>query len=100
MVGVRTTLPTVSLLRPSTRSINSRRNEKRAPRAKAYKLKTKKAAAARFKVLGTGTVKFWHAGRVHNSQAKSNKQRRQLKRAKYAKGSLLRLLKKCMPYKF
>jgi hypothetical protein len=40
------------------RYINSRIGERKKPKKKDYKLKTKKAAAARFKVLGNGTIKF------------------------------------------
>lgn len=52
-----------------------------------YKMKRKKGAAARFKLVGDGSVvKYWRAGRRHNSQAKSRKRHRLLRRPAYATG--------------
>ena len=77
------------------------RQIKRAYRTKTtYKLKSKKAVLARFKAVGGkgGTkLKFWRRGRVHNSQAKTQKQHRQLRRPKYlTQGKLLKKYKRAM----
>lgn len=47
----------------------------------AYKLKTKKAAAKRFKVTGSGLVKFTRANRRHLLTGKSQKIKRQARAA-------------------
>lgn len=41
------------------------------------KQKTKSAAKKRFKITGTGNIKFQHAGRRHNLGGKSRKGKRQ-----------------------
>jgi large subunit ribosomal protein L35 len=41
------------------------------------KIKTKSAAKKRFKVTGTGKIKFQHAGKRHNLGGKSKKGKRQ-----------------------
>ena len=41
------------------------------------KMKTKSAAKKRFKLTGTGKIKFQHAGRRHNLGNKSAKPKRQ-----------------------
>ncbi len=43
------------------------------------KMKTKKAAAKRFKVTATGKVKFRHAGTGHLLTGKTAKRKRQLR---------------------
>lgn len=43
------------------------------------KQKTKSAAKKRFKITGTGKIKFQHAGRRHNLGGKSRKGKRQSK---------------------
>lgn len=45
------------------------------------KMKTKKAVAARFKVTGTGKLKFNRPGRRHIMTKKSSKRKRQLRAA-------------------
>lgn len=45
----------------------------------AYKLKTKKAAAKRYRVTGKGRVKVGHKGKRHIFTGKSRKLKRQLK---------------------
>lgn len=88
-----------SLLLPVqfSRGLKTRaRQIKRGYRTKStYKLKSKKAVLARFKAVGgkDGTkLKYWSRGRVHNSQAKTQKQHRQLRRPKYLTGG--KMLKK------
>lgn len=62
------------------------------------KLKTRKCAAKRFKVTGTG--KFVHAcaGRRHLQAKKSGKRKRQLRRSAPTKGTELKRLKSALPY--
>ena len=45
-------------------------------------IKTRKAVAKRFKITGTGKVKFRGAGRRHLLQSKNAKRRRSLRNAK------------------
>lgn len=63
---------------------------------KKLKLKTKHAVAARFVRLGGGGLKYWHAGRRHNSGGRSSRFKRQSRRPGYAKGNLLKLLNKLL----
>jgi large subunit ribosomal protein L35 len=49
----------------------------------AYKLKTNRAAAKRFKVTGSGKVKFTRANRRHLLTGKSQKSKRQARAAGY-----------------
>lgn len=49
----------------------------------AYKLKTKRAAAKRFKVTGSGKVKFTRANRRHLLTGKTQKSKRQARAAGY-----------------
>lgn len=86
----RATPASVTLTLP-TRTLKTRaRQIKRGYRKKTtYKLKTKKAIAARFKPVGNGNLKYWRRGRVHNSGAKTQKQHRQLRRPKYLSGKML-----------
>ena len=83
-------------LQPSRGLKTRARQIKRRYRTKStYKLKSKKAVLARFKAVGgkDGTkLKYWRRGRVHNSQAKTQKQHRQLRRPKYLTGG--KVLKK------
>eukprot|EP00055_Hartaetosiga_balthica_P004144 m.10303 g.10303 ORF g.10303 m.10303 type:complete len:217 (+) comp3649_c0_seq1:73-723(+) len=75
-----------------------KRQIKRKYRHKStYKMKTNKSASSRFKVLKSGGIKYWRRGRVHNSQAKSQKQHRQLRRAKVIKtGTLFKKLRRAI----
>ena len=45
-------------------------------------VKTRKSVAKRFKITGTGKIKFRGAGKRHLLQGKSAKQRRRLRTAK------------------
>jgi len=49
----------------------------------AYKLKTSRAAAKRFKVTGSGKVKFTRANRRHLLTGKSSKAKRQSRAGGY-----------------
>ncbi len=64
-----------------------------------YKMKTKKAVASRFKLTKSGLIKYWRRGRVHNSQAKSKKTHRQLRKAKVLRsGTMFKKLRRAMQY--
>lgn len=58
------------------------------------KLKTVKSVAKRFHRTGSGKLKYWPAGKVHNMLAKSNKRRRQLRKPRYASKTQLKTLNK------
>jgi len=80
------------------RGVKTIKRRIRKPPTKNYKMKTKKAVSSRFKRLGgkNGGLKYWRAGRRHNSSSKTQKQHRQLRKAKYASGNLLRLLNRML----
>ena len=81
-------VPSVLHLQPA-RSIvkSSKRKGKR---------KTVKAVAKRFYRTGSGKLKYWPAGKVHNMLSKSNKRRRQLRKARYATKIQLKTLNKML----
>lgn len=58
------------------------------------KLKTVKAVAKRFHRTGSGKLKYWPAGKVHNMLAKSNKRSRQLRKPRYVTKTQLKTLNK------
>lgn len=58
------------------------------------KRKTVKAVAKRFYRTGSGKLKYWPPGKVHNMLAKSNKRRRQLRKARYVTKAQLKTLNK------
>ena len=60
------------------------------------KLKTVKAVAKRFHRTGSGKLKYWPAGKVHNMLAKSNKRSRQLRKPRYATKMQLKTLNKML----
>ena len=60
------------------------------------KRKTVKAVAKRFYRTGSGKLKYWPAGKVHNMLSKSNKKRRQLRKARYATKTQLKTLNKML----
>ena len=62
--------------------------------SKLGKRKTCKAVAKRFRRTGSGKLKFWPAGKTHNMLAKSNKARRQLRKARYVNKTQLKTLNK------
>ena len=61
------------------------------------KLKTRKAAAKRYKVTGTGKVMVRHAGRNHFQEKKGAKRRNQLSNKKAAPDSHADRIKRCLP---
>ena len=62
------------------------------------KMKTKKAAAKRYKVTGSGKAKVAAAGRRHLLSNKSRKRKRQARGMKVADKTKQYLMKSVMPY--
>ncbi|EJO5349091.1 50S ribosomal protein L35 [Clostridium botulinum] len=62
------------------------------------KMKTKRAAAKRFKVTGTGKLKRAKAFRSHILTKKSTKTKRNLRKAGYVSESQEKVMKKVLPY--
>ena len=62
------------------------------------KLKTKKAAAKRFKVTGTGKLKRMKAYKSHILTKKSTKRKRNLRKATITDATNVKNMKKILPY--
>lgn len=62
------------------------------------KLKTKKAAAKRFRFSATGKVKFNHAGRRHLLSKKSNEAMLGGRAGGYMTDGDAKHVRKCLPY--
>lgn len=62
------------------------------------KMKTKKAAAKRFKVTGTGKLKRMKAYKSHILTKKSAKRKRNLRKATSVDESNVKTMKKILPY--
>ncbi len=62
------------------------------------KMKTKKAAAKRFKFTGTGKVKFKRTNKRHNMGNKTQARKLKLRSAGYLIDGDVRHIEKCMPY--
>ena len=62
------------------------------------KLKTKRAAAKRFKVTGTGKLKRMKAYKSHILTKKSAKRKRNLRKATITDATNVKAMKKVMPY--
>jgi large subunit ribosomal protein L35 len=62
------------------------------------KLKSKKAAAKRFKFTGTGKVKFKRTGKRHNLGNKLPGRKLALRKAGYVFEGDLQHIKECLPY--
>lgn len=58
------------------------------------KRKTVKAVARRFHRTGSGKLKYWPAGKVHNMLAKSRSRSRELRKPRYASKTQLKTLNK------
>ena len=63
---------------------------------KKGKRKTVKAVAKRFHRTGSGKLKYWPAGKVHNMLSKSKRKRRQLRKPRYASKTQLKTLNKML----
>ena len=62
------------------------------------KMKTKKAAAKRFKVTGTGKLKRNKANKTHILTKKTTKRKRNLRKATLVDDTNVKTMKKIMPY--
>lgn len=62
------------------------------------KMKTKKAAAKRFKVTGTGKLKRNKANHSHILTKKTTKRKRNLRKATLVDDTNVKTMKKIMPY--
>ena len=62
------------------------------------KMKTKKAAAKRFKVTGTGKLKRNKANKSHILTKKTRKRKRDLRKSTLVDASNVKAMKKIMPY--
>jgi large subunit ribosomal protein L35 len=62
------------------------------------KMKTKKAAAKRFRVTGSGRVRRSKAGGNHNMQEKSRKRLRRLRNNDMVHASMEKHVKRLLPY--
>lgn len=62
------------------------------------KLKTKKAAAKRFKKTGTGELKRMKAYKSHILTKKSAKRKRNLRKSTLTDATNIKTMKKIMPY--
>lgn len=60
------------------------------------KQKTKKAVAARFRLTGTGKLKFSRPGKRHILTKKTPKRKRQLSKAAYVNDAQLKTYKRLM----
>ncbi|KAL3147404.1 hypothetical protein ABBQ38_014470 [Trebouxia sp. C0009 RCD-2024] len=67
--------------------------------SKGKKLKTRKAAAKRFKITGTGKVVLRHPGKQHINEKKSSKRLSQLGKPHMASDTVLPGIKGNLPYK-
>jgi large subunit ribosomal protein L35 len=62
------------------------------------KMKTKKAAAKRFKFTGTGKIKYAKANKQHKLTVKTAKRKRGLRKLGVIKKSNVKQIKRMMPY--
>ena len=62
------------------------------------KMKTKKAAAKRFKVTGTGKLKKFKANKSHILTKKTTKRKRNLRKANMTDKTNAKVMKKILPY--
>lgn len=62
------------------------------------KMKTKKAAAKRFKVTGNGKLKRYKANKSHILTKKTTKRKRNLRKATLVDDTNVKTMKKIMPY--
>ena len=62
------------------------------------KMKTKRAAAKRFKVTGSGKLKRFKANKSHILTKKTTKRKRKLRKSTLVDDSNVKTMKKIMPY--
>ena len=64
--------------------------------SKLGKMKTVKAVAKRFRRTGSGKLKFWPPGNVHNLLSKSHSRKRRIRKARYANKTQSKTLNKML----
>ena len=64
------------------------------------KMKTRKSAASRYKVTGTGKIKYKKQGLRHILTKKSSKRKRKLRRPNTLSPVEVKKIKKFLPYAF
>jgi len=74
--------------------------KKELPKAKKIKIKTKRAAAKRYKVLGSGQVKVGSTNRRHLTGHKSRKHKNRLRKGKLVRKENMTLVRRCLPNSF
>ncbi|MBI9103409.1 MAG: 50S ribosomal protein L35 [Spirochaetales bacterium] len=62
------------------------------------KMKTRKAAAKRYKITGTGKIKYKKQGLRHILTKKSTKRKRKLRKAGLLSKAELKVARKLLPY--
>lgn len=62
------------------------------------KMKTRRAAAKRYRLTGNGNVKRAHAYRRHMLTSKTQKRKRKLRKGAFVHPILLKTAKKLLPY--
>ncbi|MES2614730.1 MAG: bL35 family ribosomal protein [Bdellovibrionota bacterium] len=60
-------------------------------------IKTKKAAAKRYKLTASGLVKVPHCGKQHKAASKNRSRKTRLKKAKIMRAESVRLVSRCLP---
>ena len=65
-----------------------------------YKIKTKRAAAKRYKVLGSGKIKVAKCNRRHNTGPKSRKLKNKLRRGQIMREESMLHVYRCLPNSF
>lgn len=78
---------------PATAGVEKSKEEKTMP-----KMKTKRAAAKRFKATGTGMIKRFKAYKRHILTKKSTKRKRGLRQSAILDETNVKNMKKVMPY--
>lgn len=74
--------------------------KKERPSTKKIKIKTKRAAAKRYKVLGSGKVKVPHCNKQHLTGHKSRKHKNRLRKGKIVRPEKMLLVTRCLPNSF
>ena len=74
--------------------------KKNLPKTKKVKIKTKRAAAKRYKVLGSGKVKVSHTNKQHLTGHKSRKHKNRLRKGKIVRSENMLLVRRCLPNSF
>ena len=62
------------------------------------KLKSNRGAAKRFKISGTGKVRYYKGGKSHILTKKSPKRKRNLRKPETVDGTNMRAIRRLLPY--